>query len=63
MTTTTPADLGDRQRGDLIVPTDGRYDDARRLYNGISRTPVPPCNRCSTRCYRPGRSSNTRRCT
>ncbi|MGQ7786743.1 FAD-binding oxidoreductase [Nesterenkonia sp. K-15-9-6] len=31
----TPEDLGDRLRGELIVPADGRYDDARRLYNGM----------------------------
>lgn len=40
-TMATPEDLGDRLRGDLIVPADGRYDDARRLYNGmIDRRPL-----------------------
>ncbi|HEX6195548.1 MAG TPA: FAD-binding protein [Jiangellaceae bacterium] len=33
--TATPADLRDRLSGDLIAPTDDRYDEARRLYNGM----------------------------
>ena len=40
MTPTTLDTLHDRLRGDVIDPTDHRYDDARGLYNGmIDRRP------------------------